>query len=161
MIYLKKITELLKKYILQKWWVPLLLFLLSSFIFLILTFSKNQLLLDLSDFFFIFSSVILLIAGTWQLIKGKRHIGLLQLIILLIGFVLVIFASAFILILTSHKDSSKNDLKLQEDVELKHSINLKSSERENFEKFQPDSGQEEISFQFHNSSQANSQEYNS
>lgn len=87
-------NELLKKYLLIKWWFPILLFGISLFLFI------NDIILPSNDFGFltlIFAGLILLISSIWQLFKGKKIIGLLQFFILVIptllfGIMIYIFA---------------------------------------------------------------------
>ncbi|TRZ43150.1 hypothetical protein [Robertkochia solimangrovi] len=65
-------TELLKKYLVIKWWIPLLFFGIS-FIFFI-----TGIILPNTDFgfnLFAFSFLILLISSIWQIIKGKKKTG--------------------------------------------------------------------------------------
>ena len=87
-------TELLKKYLLIKWWFPLFLFGIAVFLFISdLIFSNT----DFGFYFLVLSGFILLIASIWQLFKGKKRVALLQLSLLIIptilfGYMLVIFA---------------------------------------------------------------------
>jgi hypothetical protein len=87
-------TELLKKYLLLKWWFPLLLFGISAFLFISdLIFSNT----DFGFYILILSGIILFIASIWQLFKGKKIIGFLQLSILVtpflfLGFMIYLFA---------------------------------------------------------------------
>jgi hypothetical protein len=87
-------TELLKKYLVIEWWIPILFFGISIFLFL------NDIILSNTDFglyLLIFSGFVLLISTIWQLFKGKKLVALLQFTILMIpilflGFILVVFA---------------------------------------------------------------------
>jgi len=79
--------NLLKKYLLIKWWIPTLLFGIS-----ILLFIKNY-----SIFFLLISGLILFVSSIWQLFKGSKTTGVLQMLILttpilLFGFMMVIFS---------------------------------------------------------------------
>ncbi len=88
---------ILKKYMLIKWWIPLMLFMLASFVFLLLISSTNDVWISLSDYFMLTTIILLFIAGVWQLIKGKWYLGLMQLFTLFAGivglFVVVTFMS--------------------------------------------------------------------
>ncbi len=81
-------TELLKKYLVIEWWIPVLLFIISIFLFL------NT---DFGFYILIFSGFLLFISTIWQLFKGKKLIALLQFSILIIpmlffGFMIYLFA---------------------------------------------------------------------
>ena len=87
-------TELLKKYLLVKWWFPLLLFGLSLFQLIKSPILPNT---DFSIIFFILSGLILLASSIWHLFKGNKIIGFLQLValvipILFLGFMIYLFA---------------------------------------------------------------------
>ena len=154
-------TELLKKYILQKWWLPLLLFILSSLIYFILIPSTDNNLLSLSDYFFLFTIVLLLIAGIWQLIKGKWYIGLLQLSVLFIGYAGLIFVITLMSLFGPDTDTFADNLELPKNVKLEYPIDLRMGD--SFEGIRPDSIQKqtkkEISFQIYNSFQPGLYEY--
>ena len=65
-------TELLKKYLVIKWWIPLLFFGISFIIFI------TGIILPNTDFgfnLFAFSILILIISSIWQIIKGKKKTG--------------------------------------------------------------------------------------
>jgi len=87
-------TEILKKYIVTKWWLPILLFGISIILFI------SDIILPNTDFglytLFLFG-VILLISTIWQFFKGKILIGFFQLSILatpilFFGFMIYLFA---------------------------------------------------------------------
>lgn len=87
-------TELLKKYLVVKWWIPLLFLGISLIIFL------TGIILPNTDFgfnLFAFSVLILLISSIWQIIKGKKKIGFALLSTVLtpifaLGFMVYLFA---------------------------------------------------------------------
>jgi len=65
-------TELLKKYLVIKWWIRYFFFGISFIIF------KTGMMFPNTDFgfyIFTFSVLILLISSIWQIIKGKKMIG--------------------------------------------------------------------------------------
>lgn len=154
-------TEFLKKYILKKWWLPFLLFISSSLIFLVLISSTNRTLLNISDYFFLFTIILLLIAGFWQLIKGKWYIGILQLGALFVGVLGLIFISSFMSMFGPDTDTFADNLKLPENVKLEKPIDTKMGD--NFESIRPDSikqiTKEKIDFQLYNSFQPGLYEY--
>jgi hypothetical protein len=89
-----KIIETLKKYLVVKWWNPLLLFGISFIIFISGTVYPNT---DFGLDLFAISSLILLISSIWQIIKGKKMIGFVLLSIaitpfLFLGFMVYLFA---------------------------------------------------------------------
>jgi len=153
--------EILKKYILQKWWLPLLLFILSSLVFLILIPSTNTILLDLSDYFFLFTVILLLNAGIWQLIKGKWYFGLLQLGSLFVGVVGLIIIATFMSMFGPDTDTFADNLELPKNVKLDYPIELRMDE--NFEGIRsdtiPNQSENKISFQIYNSFQPGLYEY--
>lgn len=154
-------TELLNIYILKKWWLPLLLFILSSLVFLFLISSTNKTLLNLFDYFFLFTIILLLFAGIWQLIKGKWYLGLLQLGTLFIGVLGLIFISSFMSMFGPDTDTFADNLKLPENVKLEKPIDTKLGD--NFESIRPDSikqiSKDKIDFQLYNSFQPGLYEY--
>lgn len=87
-------TEILKKYLVTEWWIPVLFFLISVFLFF------TDIILSNTDFGFyilVLSGFLLFISIIWQLLKGKKLIALLQFFILIIpislfGFMIYIFA---------------------------------------------------------------------
>ena len=87
-------TELLKKYLVIKWWIPLLFFGISFIIFI------TGIILPNTDFvfnLFAFSVLILLISSIWQIIKGKKITGFILLStalmpIFALGFMVYLFA---------------------------------------------------------------------
>ncbi|WP_158977220.1 hypothetical protein [Cellulophaga sp. L1A9] len=153
--------EFLKKYILQKWWLPLILFLLSALTFRIFISSTDKTLLNLSDSFLLFTICLLLIAGIWQLIKGKVHLGLLQLAILFIGVVGLIIVSTFMSMFGPDTDTFADNLKLPENIVLEKPLDTKMGE--NFDGIRPDSINQiiktKIDFQLYNSFQPGLYEY--
>ena len=87
-------TEILKKYLVTKWWLPILFFGISIIIFI------SDIILPNTDFGFytlLFFGLVLLISTVWQFFKGKIVIGLFQLSILvtpflILGFMVYLFA---------------------------------------------------------------------
>lgn len=87
-------TEILKKYLVAKWWLPILFFGISIILFI------SGAILPNTDFGFYavsFFGIVLLISTIWQFFKGKIAIGFLQLSILAIpilffGFMVYLFA---------------------------------------------------------------------
>jgi hypothetical protein len=73
--------EILKKYLVLQWWIPVLLFILSIVLFL-----GNYLFpeTDLSFYLMISAGFILLLAGIWQFFAGSKFMGVLQLSVFLI-----------------------------------------------------------------------------
>ncbi len=86
--------ELLKKYLFIKWWIPLLFFGISFFIFI------TGIILPNTDFgfnLFAFSVLTLIISSIWQIIKGKKKTGFALLStaltpIFALGFMVYLFA---------------------------------------------------------------------
>ncbi len=154
-------SDLLRKYIFQKWWLPLLLFPVSSIIFLLLIPSTDELLLNISDYFFLFTIILLLPAGIWQLISGKWYLGLLQLGVLFIGLAGLIFILTFTTMFGPETDTFADNLELPKNVKLEYPIDLRMVD--NLQGIRPDSIQnqikDEISFQIYNSFQPGLYEY--
>ena len=87
-------TELLKKYLVIKWWIPLLFCGISFIIFITGIIFPNT---DFGFNLFAFSILILLISSIWQIIKGKKMTGFILLStaltpIFALGFMVYIFA---------------------------------------------------------------------
>jgi hypothetical protein len=103
----------------------------------------------------------LLIAGIWQLIKGKWYLGLLQLGVLFVGIVGLIFISTFMSMFGPDTDTFADNLELPKNINLEYPIDLRIGD--NFKRIRPDSIQnqkkEGISFQIYNSFQPGLYEY--
>ncbi|WP_298311340.1 hypothetical protein [uncultured Aquimarina sp.] len=92
-----KIIELLKKYLLEKWWIPILIFGISFFLLI------NEYLLpntNFSIYLFYISGLILVVSFVWQFFKRSKIIGILQLSILIIpvliyGYIFYLIAMMF------------------------------------------------------------------
>lgn len=83
-----EMNEILKKYLVAKWWIPILFFGISIILFI------SEIILPNTDFGFytlLFFGIVLLISSIWQLSKGKIVIGFLQLSILAIPFLFLIY----------------------------------------------------------------------
>lgn len=81
-------TEILKKYLVTKWWIPILFFGISVILFISGTILPNT---DFGFYTLVFFGIVLLISSIWQLFKGKLAIGFLQLSILAIPFLFLGF----------------------------------------------------------------------
>ena len=138
--------EFVTKYILKKWWIPFLLFILSSLSVLVLISSTNKILLNISEYFFLFTIILLLIAGFWQLIKGKWYIGILQLGTLFLGVLGIIFIAAFMSMFGPDTDTFADNLKLPKNVELEKPIDLLHGD--DFEWLRPHSTIQRKNFDF-------------
>jgi len=114
----------LKTYLFEKWWVPLLTFIVSSIFLLSLISSTNDSLLNISDYFYLFTVILLFIAGIWQLLKGKWYLGLLQLGILFIGFVVLIYIATFMTMFGPDTDTFADNIELPENINLEEPIDL-------------------------------------
>ncbi|WP_348636565.1 hypothetical protein QLS71_015375 [Mariniflexile litorale] len=79
----------------------------------------------------------MLIAGFWQLIKGKWYIGILQLGSLFVGVLGLIFISSFMSMFGPDTDTFADNLKLPKNVKLEKPIDTKMGD--NFESIRPDS----------------------
>lgn len=87
-------TEIFKKYLVTKWWIPILFFGISIILFIKGTILPNT---DFGFYNMLFSGILLLISTVWQFFKGKIAIGFLQLSILgtpilFFGFMVYLFA---------------------------------------------------------------------
>ena len=81
-------TEILKKYLVTKWWVPIFLFGISIILFISGAILPNT---DFGFYSLVFFGIILLISSVWQLFKGKIVIGFFQLSILAVPFLFLGF----------------------------------------------------------------------
>lgn len=126
--------------------MPFLMFILSSLSVLLLMSSTNKILLNISDYFFLFTIILLLIAGFWQLIKGKSYIGILQLGTLFVGVLGIIFIGSFMSMFGPDTDTFADNLKLPENVELDKPIDLLRGD--DYEWLRPDSTIQRKNFDF-------------
>lgn len=104
--------KILKKYLVIKWWIPLLLLGVSFILFIKDTILPNT---NFSLYLLLFSALILFISSIWQLFKGSKIIGFLQFSVLVIptlffGFMIYLFAEMM------YKPDSKLALKNIEPV---------------------------------------------
>lgn len=86
--------QILKKYLVIKWWIPILLFGISIVVFISGAILPNT---DFGFYFLVFFGFVLLISSVWQLFKGRIVIGFFQLSflavpILFFGFMAYVFA---------------------------------------------------------------------
>ncbi|WP_438965423.1 hypothetical protein [Flavobacterium sp.] len=81
-------TEILKKYLVTKWWIPILLFGISIILFISGAILPNT---DFGFYSLVFSGTILFISSVWQLFNGKIVIGFFQLSILAVPFIFLGF----------------------------------------------------------------------
>lgn len=81
-------TEILKKYLVTKWWIPILFFGISMILFISGTILPNT---DFGFYTLVFFGIVLLISSIWQFLKGKLAIGFLQLSIMAIPFLFLGF----------------------------------------------------------------------
>jgi hypothetical protein len=104
-------TEIIKKYLVTKWWIPIWFFGISIILFMSGTILPDS---DLGFYILIFFSIILLISSIWQLLKGKAKIGFFQLSILAIPFIFF----AFIAYLFAGITNKPNEKLALENIEL-------------------------------------------
>ncbi|SEB44751.1 hypothetical protein SAMN04489761_0774 [Tenacibaculum sp. MAR_2009_124] len=81
-------TEILKKYLVAQWWVPILFFGISIILFVSGAILPNT---DFGFYSLVFFGIVLLISSIWQLFKGKIVIGFFQLSILTVPFLFLGF----------------------------------------------------------------------
>lgn len=152
--------EKIKRYVLLKWWIPILPFILAALIFIGLISSTNHLLLNITDYLLLSSVILLLIAGIWQLIKGKWYLGILQLVVLFFGIAGLIFIATFMSMFGPDTDTFADNLTVPDNVEIQYPVDLRMGE--NFEGIRPDSlnfKSNELEFQLYNSFQPGLYEY--
>ena len=87
-------TEILKKYLITKWWIPILLFGISIILSISSSLLNNA---NIGFYTVLFFGMVLLISAIWQFFEGKIAIGFLQLSILalpflILGFMIYLFA---------------------------------------------------------------------
>ena len=81
-------TEILKKYLVTKWWIPIFLFGISIILFISGAILPNT---DFGFYSVVLFGTILLISSVWQLFKGKIVIVFFQLSILAVPFLFLGF----------------------------------------------------------------------
>ena len=153
---LKKMKSLIRKYIIQKWWIPTISFFLSVFLF----FFASYLQIPNPYFIGVIGFLFLVIAGIIQLFNKKWLAGILNLgISFCVVFVIGIFAFAFMTMFGLDNDTFTDNLELPKNVKLNYPIDLLSGE--DFEYLRPTSETERknIDFQLYNSFQPGLYEY--
>lgn len=152
--------ESIKKYVLINSWLPIFYFIFGAFIFVGLTSSTNHLLVSISDYLLLSSALILLVTGIWQITKGNRYYGVLQLGVLLFGISGLAFIVTFISLFGADTDTFADNLIIPENIEIGYPVDLQMDE--NFEGIRPDSislKNGEPKFQLYNSFQGGLYEY--
>ena len=152
----KTMINFIKKYVLQKWWVPILFFCIFAIFSLLLIASTNNLLYRIVDYSFLFFICLLLIAGIWQLISGKWYIGLLQLATLVIGIVGLGIIISLITFFGPDIDVFADNLELPKNVALNEPVDLEMRGNTELDSI---SKNESITFQLYNSFQPGLYEY--
>ncbi len=81
-------TEILKKYLVAKWWIPILFFGLSILLFISGAILPNT---DFGFYSLVFFGFLLLISAVWQFFKGRMLIGFFQLSFLAVPILFFVF----------------------------------------------------------------------
>ena len=150
--------NLIRKYIIEKWWIPTII-LFISFILFFITLSVEIIpsyLIVIIGLAFIFSG------GVIQLFNKKWFAGILNLGLTFCSvFVVGIYLLSFMAMFGPDTDTFADNLKLPENVELEKPIDTKLGE--NFEVIRPEStehlSKEKMDFQLYNSFQPGLYEY--
>lgn len=115
---------ILRKYLFEKWWIPIVIFILTSIIYIVSLKSRNDFLNQIIDLTLISSIAILLIATIWQYLKGNTFPVLIQGCILIFGFLGMSLITTFTMTFSS--DTFADDLIIPSNVEKEYPIDLSS-----------------------------------
>lgn len=151
----------LKKYIFDKWWIPIIIFILISIIYISSLTSTNQILIRIIDNSLIASGILIIIAAIWQFLRGHNFLGVVQIGFLIFAFLGISFVTSFMMMFGPDTDVFADNLELPKNVELNYPIDLKIDDK--IEGIRPDSFNQkkvdEIEFQLYNSFQPGLYEY--
>ncbi|WP_440069490.1 hypothetical protein [Tenacibaculum discolor] len=149
---------LIRKYIVQRWWIPTIFFFTSIFLFFFASYLQfpNPHIIGIAGLLFLFTaSIIQLFNKKW--LAGISNLGLTFCTIFIIG----VFVLSFMGMFRPDTDTFADNLKLPENVELEKPIDTKLGE--NFEAIRPENiksiSKDKIDFQLYNSSQSGLYEY--
>ncbi len=154
----EKMKTLIRKYIVQRWWIPTIFFFTSIFLFFFASYLQfpNPHIIGIAGLLFLFTaSIIQLFNKKW--LAGISNLGLTFCTIFIIG----VFVLSFMGMFRPDTDTFADNLKLPENVELEKPIDTKLGE--NFEAIRPENiksiSKDKIDFQLYNSSQSGLYEY--
>lgn len=151
-------NELIKKYIVNKWWFPTTIF----FILVILYFITTSIEIIPSYLFIIIGIILLFIAGIIQLFNRKWLAGILNLgLSCFTLFIIVAFLISFMTMFGPDTDTFADNLELPKNIKLNKPIDTKMGD--NFEMIKPNSKtkniKDKIDFELYNSFQPGLYEY--
>lgn len=149
----------IKKYMLVKWWVPILPFLLTALLFVYLLLSTNEVLVKISDYSLLLCVLILLIAGIWQLVKGKWYLAIIQIAILILGIIGVLYLSMFLSFFGPDTDTFSDNLKIPENITIESPLESRSATLSSIQRDSIHSIVQEPRFQLYRSFQPGLYEY--
>lgn len=152
--------DLVKKYLLMKWWFPILMFFSGVFIFGSLMTSTNINILKVASYLLFANIVLFLVLCIWQFFKGKWYWGVLQFVILCVGIFATMFITTFALMFGPDTDTFADHLSIPKNIDIEYPIQLQMGEAFVWER--PDSmniESKEFKFQLYNSFQPGLFEY--
>jgi len=150
--------ELIKKYIIEKWWLPPTVF----FVLIILYLITSNIEIIPSYLFVVFGIMFLSLAGIIQLFKKKWLAGILNLgLSCFTLFIMVTLLLSFMSIFGPDTDTFADNLELPKNVKLNKPIDTKMGD--NFEmikpNLKPENSRNKIDFELYNSFQPGLYEY--
>lgn len=152
--------EFIKKYLLEKWWIPLLMFVLGISI-LGAPFSYSKIALqNFLNYYILFTILLLLISSVWQLIIGKWYWGVIQLLVILVGSATLVSIASYVSIFGPDTDFFADQLTIPHNISIEYPIDYPLGE--NSEVLRLDSldlHKKQFAFQLYNSFQPGLYEY--
>jgi len=150
--------NLIRKYIIEKWWIPTIVFIIS----IILFFATSSIEIVPSYLIVLFGLVFLFLGGVLQIFSKKWLAGILNLGLTFSAvFLIGIFTLSFMVMFEPDTDTFADNLKLPENVKLEKPIDTKLGE--NFQAIRPKNvdqvSKNKMDFQLYNSFQSGLYEY--
>ena len=108
----------------EKWWIPIVFFILISIIYIFSLGNTNNKLNQIIDWTLMSSGIILLIAIIWQLIKGNTFPVVIQGGTLILGFLGLSFITSFIMMFSP--DTFADNLTIPANIEKDYPIDISS-----------------------------------
>jgi hypothetical protein len=118
---------ILRKYLFEKWWLPIVFFILVSIIYILSLANTNKITNQIIDSILILSLIILLIAAIWQLKSGTALKFVFQGVTLIGGFLGLSFITSFMMMFGPDTDTFAANLTVPINVEKDYPEDFSSS----------------------------------
>lgn len=117
---------ILRKYLFVKWWLPIILFVLASIIYILSLANTHKIINQIIDCTLLTSIVLLVSATIWQIVKSNTTKYIIQGSVLVLGFIVLSFVSSFMMMFGPDTDTFADDLKLPTGIEKEYPKQLTS-----------------------------------